>query len=59
MIHQPVVSYPKNIEVNFPEGQLDKESEINSPASGEAIEQEYTRPTENHYRVSPYFKTAN
>ena len=47
--YQPEVSYPENIKVIFPEGQLDKQIETNSLHEEEAIEQEYIQPTEKHY----------
>ena len=53
MTQQPDVSYPKNIEIMFPEGQYDKEIGSNSPHQEEAIEQECNRPTEKHYSGSP------
>ena len=46
MIHQSEVSHSENIEMDFPEGQFDKEIETNSPYEEEVFEQEYNRPTE-------------
>ena len=56
MTHQPEVSYPYIIEVNFPEGQLDIEIKTNFSYQDEAIEQEYTRPKEKHHRHNPDLK---
>ena len=52
---QPEVSYLENIEIPIPEHLFDKEIETNSSYQ-EAIEQEYNKPTEKHYRDSPKLK---
>ena len=54
--HQSQGNYPENTAVNFLESQLDKEIESNSPYQEAAIEQEFTRLTENYYRHSPDLK---
>ena len=53
MTYQSEVSPPENIEMDFPEGQFDKEIETNFPYQEEAMEQEYSRPKEKHDRDSP------
>ena len=48
MAHQPEVSYPENTEINFPEGQFDKEIETKCLYQADATGQEYIRPTEKN-----------
>ena len=50
MIHWPEVSYPKNIEMDFSEGQFHKEIETNSPYQEKVVEQEFNRQTEKYHR---------
>ena len=54
--HRSEVCYTENIEMNFPEDQLDKEIENNSPYQEEATGHEYTKTTEKHYKDSPDLK---
>ena len=46
-IHHPEVNHPENVELEFPEGQIEKDIETNSPYQKELNELEY-RPTEKH-----------
>ena len=51
--HQPEVYHLERTEVDFSEGQFEKEIETNFPCH----EQEHYRPTEKHYRDSPVLRT--
>ena len=43
---QPEIDHPKNIDLEFPRGQVEQDIETNFPYKEEFIEQECSRPTE-------------
>ena len=53
---QPKINHPKNINLEFQEGQVEQNIGTNYPYQEETIEQEYNRSTEKHYKDSPELK---
>ena len=56
MIHQPQINHPKNVDFAFSEGQVEEHIKTNSPYQEEIIEEEYNRPTDNHYNNNSELK---
>ena len=50
MIHQSEANYCDNGELEFPEGQIEKDIDTNSPYQEEIIEQKYNRQADKYYR---------
>ena len=49
---QPEINHPENIDLEFPESQVEHEIETNSPYQEEITEQAYSRPKENIIRIA-------
>ena len=53
---QPEINQPENIDLEFLEGQVEHDIEMDSPYQEGIIEQQHKRPAEKHYKDRPEFK---
>ena len=53
---QPEINHPENIDLEFPEGQVEQDTGSSVPHQEGIIEQEYNRPKEKAYKDSPELK---